>query len=202
MPMMLQSARRSVSRLMCAVTMLGLMVPPSLAQKPKAPAQQAYVYTKLSDAKTCQFSQDAPANEEPQSETYVCPGPVKGIETRLLRGDDYDHLYLKIDGRAYSLWSPMVAVGAFAGMANADGTSEWVFTGGKAKGRANVTGLIVRFRGTSMNSDGMPGRTQSQLSVISLIKDKICWKGNFATNAQARAALAQSPCKNMLEAEI
>ncbi len=180
---------------------LGLLLVTALAPIAPAMAAPASVYTKLTDAKTCKVTESAAGEEGPESTSYICPGPVKDARTELLRGGDYDHLHLLIDGKSYSLWAPMIDVGGFSGLRGENPLGEWVFSSAKSKSRNSLTGFIVRFDGTQMNADGNVSKNQSKLSVISLTKGKICWKGNVDSNAAARALLAGGACKQPLSPE-
>lgn len=158
------------------------------------------VYTKLTDSNECAAEISALEGND-GSESYDCPGPVAGAGTLLITGGDWDHLHLLIDGNQYSLWEPMVAVGSWSGIGNKLGIAEWRFKNGKTKSRASLQAFIVRFEGTVMGNDGNAKGTRSELAVFGLAPGKICWKGNFATNAAARKAATSGACKTMLKAE-
>jgi hypothetical protein len=151
------------------------------------------VYGKITDGPECAYEQSA---TEENDILYDCPGPVAEVRTLLHRGDDWDHLYLTIDSRRYSLWEPMVAVGTWSGIGNKQGVVEWLFVAGKPRSRAKLKALIVRFDGTVLNADGDVKGTRSQLAVFDLTKGKLCWKGNFANNAWARKAATSGVCKS------
>lgn len=158
------------------------------------------IYTKLADSNECAAEISALAGSG-GGEAYDCPGPVANVGTLLLTGSDWDHLHLLIDGKQYSLWEPMVAVGSWSGLGNKQGIAEWRFSGKKPRSRASLQAFIVRFEGTVMGSDGNAKGTRSQLAVFGLTPGKICWKGNYATNAAARKAATGAPCQKMLTAE-
>jgi hypothetical protein len=171
-----------------------------LAVALSAPAQAAdFVsrYTQVNDRKACRYTESKASNDDPASCEYSCAGPVAGVRTRLLSCSDYEHLFVQLDGGSYSTWGPMVAVGAFSGLANKTGMVEWAFSPGGRPSRDNLEGLIVRFQGT----DSETGKNRNALAVISLRAGQICWKGNFATNEAARAALATDGCKEELKPE-
>ncbi len=159
------------------------------------------LYSKLTDEKTCKVTEKSGEEGDPEFASYVCPGPVKAVQTKLDRGGDYDHLHLLIDGKSYSLWGPMLEVGGFSGLRGENPLGEWVFSSVKPRNRANLIGFIVRFDGAQLNADGNFSNNQSKLSVISLTKGKICWKGNADSNADARAMLANGACKTTLSPE-
>jgi hypothetical protein len=158
-----------------------------------APPTVYSVYGKITDGPDCAFEQSA---TEENDVMYDCPGPVPGVRTLLHRGGDWDHLYLFIDGQRFSLWEPMVAVGIWSGVGNKKGLVEWLFVTGKPRSRARLKALIVRFEGTLIDKNGDANATRSQLAVFNLNAGKLCWKGNFATNAAARTAVANAACKS------
>lgn len=158
------------------------------------------VYTKLTDSNECAAEISALEGSD-GGESYDCPGPVAGTGTLLVTGGDWDHLHLLIDDKQYSLWEPMVAVGSWSGIGNKQGIAEWRFKNGNTKSRASLQAFIVRFEGTVMGSDGNAKGTRSELAVFGLTSGKICWKGNYATNATARKAATSAACKTMLTAE-
>jgi hypothetical protein len=160
-----------------------------LAASPKLQS----VYSKITDGPECAYEQSA---TEENDILYDCPGPVADVRTLLHRGDDWDHLYLTIDGARYSLWEPMVAVGTWSGVGNKKGLVEWLFVAGKPRSRASLKSLIVRFEGTILNTDGDAMGTRSQLAVFDLTKGGLCWKGNFAENTAARKATKHGVCKS------
>lgn len=160
-----------------------------------SPAKLQSVYGKITDGRECAYEQSA---TEEKDILYDCPGPVAEVRTLLHRGDDWDHLYLTIDSHRYSLWEPMVAVGTWSGVGNKKGVVEWLFAAGKPRSRAKLKSLIVRFEGTVLNADGEAKGTRSQLAVFDLTTSKLCWKGNFATNAAARKAVINAACKSSL----
>jgi len=165
-----------------------------------APAQAAdFVsrYTQVNDRKACRYTETKASNEGPASCEYSCAGPVAGVRTRLLSCYDYEHLYVGVDGKWYSTWAAMTAVGGMSGLGNRKGVVEWAFSpGSAASGRDQLAGLIVRFSGVDPDN-----RPKNALSVFSLQPGRVCWKGNFATNEAARAALATEGCKQELKPE-
>ncbi len=157
-----------------------------------APAKLQSVYGKITDRPDCAY--EVSATEE-NDLMYDCPGPVAGVRTLLHRGGDYDHLYLFIDGQRFSLWEPMVSVGAWAGVGNKKGVVEWLFAAGNPRSRAKLKAFIVRFEGTRLNADGEAAGTRSQLAVFGLSAGGLCWKGNFADNVTARQAVVNAACE-------
>lgn len=157
-----------------------------------APAKLHSVYGKITDGPDCAYEQSA---TEENDLMHDCPGPTGGVRTMLHRGADWDHLYVLIDGRRYSLWGPMVAVGTWSGVGNKNGLVEWLFTDRNRRDRAQLHGLIVRFEGTALNANGDAAGTRSALAVFNLIAGKLCWIGNFKTNQEARKAARSTACK-------
>jgi hypothetical protein len=157
-----------------------------------APLKLQSVYSKITEGPDCAYEQSA---TEESDIKYDCPGPVAGVRTLLHRGGDYDHLAVFIDGQQFSLWEPMVSVGAWAGIGNKKGVVEWLFIGRKPLSRSTLKALIVRFEGTRVNADGEAAGTRSELAVFELNAGKLCWKGNFADNAAARRAVLNADCK-------
>jgi hypothetical protein len=153
------------------------------------------VYGEITEGPDCAYEQSA---TEEKDILYDCPGPVADVRTLLHRGDDWDHLYLLMDGHRYSLWEPMVAVGTWSGVGNKKGVVEWLFVAGKPRSRAKLKALIVRFDGTVLNADGEAKGTRSQLAMFDLSEGNLCWKGNFANNAAARKAVVNAACKSSL----
>jgi hypothetical protein len=166
-----------------------------------APAKPTSVYGKLFDAPDCKVDIAEGDENGPSSEEYDCAGPIAGVRTVLLTGNDWDHLWLKLDGKSYSLWEPMVSVGSFSGVGNRKGIVEWLFAPGKPHNRARLKSFIVRFSGAVMGEDGNFKGDRSQLAVFDLTQGKLCWKGNFGNNTAARKAATDAPCKTMLKAE-
>jgi hypothetical protein len=160
-----------------------------------APTKLQAVYGKITDGPDCAYEQSA---TEENDLMYDCPGPVAGVRTMLHRGGDYDHLYMLIDGQRFSLWEPMVAVGAWSGVGNKKGIVEWLFTSGKPLNRSKLKAFIVRFEGTMLNADGEATGTRSQLAVFGLSAGSLCWKGNFPDNATARKAAINEDCRAAL----
>lgn len=152
-------------------------------------------YTRVNDRKACHFTQAKASNDGPESCEYVCAGPVPGVRTKLLSCYDYEHLKFEIDGKWFSTWAAMTAVGGMSGLGNKQGLVEWDFAPGAA-GRAGLKGLIVRFSGIDGES-----RPKNALSVFSLKAGEICWKGNYPTNEAARAAIDGAACKGELTPE-
>lgn len=169
------------------------------AAKKPSNASANIVYTKLFDAPGC-MEQKGP-EEGSEKQLYECPGPIPGVLTQLLTGSDWDHVYLLIDGQKYSLWGPMTKVGSWSGVSNPKGLVEWGFAAGKPKTRANLNSFIIRFSGTQIADDGMTQKQRSQLSVFGLQKGRICWRGNAADNAQARAFARSAICKEVVQPE-
>lgn len=154
-------------------------------------------YTQVNDRKACKYTESKASNDGPASCQYSCAGPVAGVRTRLLSCYDYEHLYVGLDGKWYSTWTAMLAVGGMSGLGNRKGVVEWAFApGSTASGRDQLEGLIVRFSGADADN-----RPKNALSVFSLRPGRICWKGNFPTNEAARAALATEGCKEELKPE-
>jgi hypothetical protein len=167
-----------------------------------APAKLQPVYGKVFDAPGCKVEKFNMRDEaEPEGEAHDCPGPISGVRTEYAVGGDWNPLTLTIDKKNYSLWSPMVKVGSFSGVGNKTGTIEWLFAPGKPRNRARLKALIVRFEGGVMNEDGNFTGSRSQLSVIDLTPGKLCWRGNFDTNAAAREAAENGQCKELIEIE-
>lgn len=161
-------------------------------------AQAASVskYTSVNDRKACVYKHSKASDDGPESCEFDCKGPVAGVSTKLLSCYDYEHLFVHIDGKSYSTWGPMLAVGGFSGTANKNGMVEWVFGDGAAPSRANLKGLIVRFQGVDQNNKG-----RNALAVISLKPGQICWKGNYPANEAARAAVDNAACQSPLTEE-
>jgi hypothetical protein len=157
-----------------------------------APPKLQSVYGKITDGSDCAYEVSA---TEDNDLMYDCPGPVADVRTLLHRGADWDHLYVFVDGQRFSLWEPMVSVGAWSGVGNKKGVVEWLFAPGKPRSRAKLKAFIVRFEGTRLNADGEAGGTNSQLAVFDLNAGNLCWKGNFADNASARKAAVNADCK-------
>jgi|WetSurMetagenome_2_1015567.scaffolds.fasta_scaffold235603_1 hypothetical protein len=162
-----------------------------------APAQSSSQYTKVNDRAACQFKEDKADEQGPGSCEFLCNGPVAGVKTRLLSCYDYEHLYFQIDGNWYSTWSAMTKVGGMSGLGNKNGLVEWVFDGEKPTARSDLQGLVVRFNGT----DGESGKAGQALAVFSLQKGGVCWKGNYADNGAARAAVREAKCQEALAPE-
>jgi hypothetical protein len=165
------------------------------ASMPVSATELASRYTRANDKKICRYVSVAASAQGPASCEFSCDGPVRGVTTRLLSCYDYEHLLFRIDGRWFSTWSAMTAIGGMSGLGNREGVVEWLFEPG-ARTRATLAGLIVRFQGVDAD-----GRQKSALAVFSLRPGRICWKGNFATNAQARAAAADASCEAPLTPE-
>ena len=159
-------------------------------------AAEGSAYTSVNDRKACRYEETKASGDGPISCEFRCPGPAPGVSTRLLSCGDYDHLFVQLDGGGYSTWGAMTALGGFAGLANRGGLVEWVFAGPGRK-RDNLKALIVRFQGT----DAETGKVRSALSVFSLARDGLCWKGNYPTNDAARAAVDSAACQAPLAAE-
>lgn len=157
-----------------------------------APAKLHSVYGKITDGPDCAYEQSATQEDDLM---YDCPAPTEGVRTLLHRGDDWDHLYVLIDGKRYSLWEPMVAVGTWSGLGNKNGLVEWLYSDNKRRGRVQLSGLIVRFEGTTLNADGDAAGTRSALAVFNLSAGKLCWVGNFKNNVAARNAAQSGACK-------
>ncbi|MFO1167100.1 MAG: hypothetical protein U1E19_03130 [Rhodoblastus sp.] len=164
-----------------------------------ASAQAADVsrYTSVNDRKACAYTHNKASNDGPESCEFACKGPVAGVSTKLLSCYDYEHLYVKLDGKSFSTWGAMIAVGGFSGLANKNGMVEWVFAEGKEPSRASLKGLIVRFQGT----DAETNKNRNALAVMSLKAGQICWKGNYPTNEAARAAIDGAACQSPLTEE-
>ncbi len=154
-------------------------------------------YTSVNDKKACAYKLNKASSDGPESCEFACKGPVVGVSTKLLSCYDYEHLFVKIDGKSFSTWGPMVSVGGFSGLANKNGMVEWVFAEGAAPSRASLKGLIVRFQGT----DSETSKNRNALAVISLKPGQICWKGNYQQNEAARGALDGAACQSPLTAE-
>ena len=159
-------------------------------------AENLSVYTSVNDRKACSYKKTEASKDGPESCEFRCDGPAPGVKTKLLSCYDYEHLFVGIDGKSYSTWEAMVSVGNFSGLANKSGVVEWVFAAGAKKDRANLKGLIVRFQGSDSES-----RSQNALAVFSLKPGGICWKGNFASNEAARAAVDDGACRAPLAAD-
>ena len=153
-------------------------------------------YTRVNDRVACDFTQSKASKDGPESCEYVCAGPVAGVRTKLLSCYDYEHLLVEADGKWLSTWAAMTQVGGFSGLANKNGTVEWVFAAGGEPARASLKGLIARFQGVDAESD----KSRNALAVISLRPGEICWKGNYPTNDAARAAI-DGACKGPLAEE-
>lgn len=151
-------------------------------------------YSSVNDKKLCVYKHSKASDDGPESCEFSCKGPVAGVSTKLLSCYDYEHLFVQIDGRSLSTWSAMLAVGGFSGLANKNGTVEWVFAPG-APSRA-IKGLIVRFQGVDQDNKG-----RNALSVFSLKPGEICWKGNYPGNEAARAAVDGAACQTPLTEE-
>ncbi|MFT4097591.1 MAG: hypothetical protein QM651_10740 [Rhodoblastus sp.] len=154
-------------------------------------------YTSVNDKKACAYAHSKAGDDGPESCEFSCKGPVAGVSTKLLSCSDYEHLFVKLDGRSYSTWQAMTAVGGFSGLANKNGMVEWVFAGGAAPSRGSLKGLIVRFQGADAGS----GKSRNALTVIALTPGEPCWKGNYPTNEAARAALDEARCQSPLAEE-
>jgi len=161
-----------------------------------AQAADVSKYTSVNDKRACVYTHSKASDDGPESCEFLCKGPVAGVGTRLLSCYDYEHLFVRLDGKSYSTWGPMLAVGGFSGLANKNGMVEWMFSGGAEPTRASLKGLIVRFQGVDQNNKG-----RNALAVISLKPGQICWKGNFPTNEAARAALDDASCQGPLTEE-
>ena len=162
-----------------------------------AQAADVSKYSSVNDRKTCVYKHSKASDEEPGSCEFLCNGPVAGVSTRLLSCYDYEHLFVKIDGKSFSTWGAMTSVGGFSGLANKNGMVEWVFDDGSKPSRTNLKGLIVRFQGV----DSERNKSRNALAVFSLKAGAICWKGNHQTNNAARAALDGAPCRTPLTDE-
>lgn len=154
-------------------------------------------YTSVNDKKACAYTHTKASDDGPEACEFACKGPVAGVSTKLLSCYDYEHLLVNIDGKTYSTWGPMLAVGAFSGLANKNGMVEWVFAEGAAPTRASLKGLIVRFQGTVSETN----KNRNALAVISLKPGQICWKGNYPQNEAARAAVDGAACQSPLTEE-
>lgn len=174
---------------------IGLLALAGMVAAGAASAADVSKYSSVNDKKTCAYKEVKASDEGPDSCEYRCAGPVAGVSTRLLSCYDYEHLFIGIDGRSYSTWGAMVAVGTFSGLANKNGVVEWIFAPG-APSRAALKGLIVRFQGTDPEN-----KSRNALAVFSLAAGQVCWKGNYPTNAAARAAVEGAPCKSPLTVE-
>ena len=152
-------------------------------------------YSSVNDKKLCAYKHSRASDEGPESCEFSCKGPVAGVGTKLLSCHDYDHLFVQLDGRSYSTWGAMLAVGGFSGLANKNGVVEWVFAPGEPS-REKLKGLIVRFQGVDQDNKG-----RNALSVFSLKSGEICWKGNYPGNEAARAAVDGAACQDALKAE-
>ncbi len=161
-----------------------------------AQASDASRYSSVNDKKACVYKHTKASDDGPESCEFSCKGPVAGVSTRLLSCYDYDHLFVQIDGKSYSTWGAMLAVGGFSGLANKNGVVEWVFAAGGEPSRERLKGLIVRFQGVDQDNKG-----RNALAVFSLKSGEICWKGNYPANDAARAAIDGAPCKDELKAE-
>lgn len=153
-------------------------------------------YSSVNDKKLCAYKHSKASDAGPESCEFSCRGPVAGVSTKLLSCYDYDHLYVRVDGRSYSTWGAMLAVGGFSGLANKNGVVEWVFAQGGEPSRDTLKGLIVRFQGVDQDNKG-----RNALAVFSLKPGEICWKGNYPANEAARAAVDGAACQTALTAE-
>jgi len=153
-------------------------------------------YSSVNDKKACAYTFNKASDAGPESCQYSCKGPVAGVSTKLLSCYDYEHLLVKLDGKSWSTWGAMMAVGGFSGLANNNGMVEWVFAAGAAPSRASLKALIVRFRGV-----GKDNKDHNALAVISLKPGEICWKGNYPANEAARAAVDGAACQSPLTEE-
>lgn len=154
-------------------------------------------YASVNDKKTCAYKHNKASNDGPESCEFACKGPVAGVSTKLLSCYDYEHLFVEVDGKSWSTWGPMLAVGSFSGLANKNGMVEWVFADGAEPSRASLKGLIVRFQGVEAESN----KSRNALAVISLKAGQVCWKGNYPTNEAARAAVDGAACQGPLTEE-
>lgn len=154
-------------------------------------------YTSVNDRKACAYKHNKASDSGPESCEFACKGPVAGVSTKLLSCYDYEHLYVKLDGKSYSTWGAMTAVGGFSGLANKNGMVEWVFAESAEPSRGSLKGVIVRFQGT----DAETNKNRNALAVISLKAGAICWKGNYPTNEAARAAIDGAACQSALTEE-
>ena len=161
-----------------------------------AQAADVSKYTSVNDKKACVYKHSKASDDGPESCEFECKGPVAGVSTKLLSCYDYEHLFVRIDGKSYSTWGPMLAVGGFSGIANKNGMVEWLFSGGAEPSRASLKGLIVRFQGVDQNN-----KDRNALAVISLKPGEICWKGNYPANEAARAAVDNAACQTPLNEE-
>lgn len=161
------------------------------------PAQSSSKYTRVNDRAACQYKEDKGEGGEPASCEFLCNGPVDGVKTRLLSCYDYEHLHFQIDGNWYSTWNAMLKVGGMSGLGNKNGLVEWVFDGEKPAARRDLQGLVARFNGTNAETS----KTEQALAVFGLQKGGVCWKGNYADNAAARAAVREAKCQETLEPE-
>ena len=153
-------------------------------------------YLRGEDKKTCAYTHSKASDAGPESCEFSCEGPVAGVRTKLLSCADYDHLYVQVDGKSYSTWDAMLAVGRFSGLANKNGMVEWVFAPGGAPSREKLNGLIVRFQGVDQDNKG-----RNALAVFSLKPGEICWKGNYPANEAARAAVDGAACRSLMTEE-
>ena len=159
-------------------------------------AENVSLYTSVNDKKACAYTHIKASDDGPESCAFSCKGPVSGVSTKLLSCYDYEHLFVKLDGKSYSTWGAMLAVGGFSGLGNKNGTVEWIFAPGGAPSRASLKGLIVRFHGVDQNNKG-----RNALAVFSLQPGQICWKGNYPANDAARAAVDGAACQSPLTEE-
>lgn len=153
-------------------------------------------YSSVNDKKLCAYTHSKASDAGPESCEFSCEGPVAGVRTKLLSCADYDHLYVQVDGKSYSTWDAMLAVGRFSGLANKNGVVEWVFAPGGAPSREKLNGLIVRFQGVDQDNKG-----RNALAVFSLKPGEICWKGNYPANEAARAAVDGAACRSLMTEE-
>ena len=159
-------------------------------------AENVSLYTSVNDKKACAYTHIKASDDGPESCAFSCKGPVSGVSTKLLSCYDYEHLFVKLDGKSYSTWGAMLAVGGFSGLGNKNGTVEWIFAPVGPPSRASLKGLIVRFHGVDQNNKG-----RNALAVFSLQPGQICWKGNYPANDAARAAVDGAACKSPLTEE-
>ena len=176
---------------------IGILALAGMVAAGAAQAADVSKYTSVNDKTACVYKFNKASDDGPDSCEYACKGPVAGVSTKLLSCYDYEHLYVRIDGKSYSTWGPMTAVGGFSGLANKNGMVEWVFAGGATPSRANLKGLIVRFQGV----DSQTNKSRNALAVISLKPGEICWKGNYPQNDAARAAVDSAACHSPLTDE-
>ena len=154
-----------------------------------------FVHTKINDKSVCVFSETKGDASGPESCTFVCDSPSKEIKTKLLSCYDTEVLNLIVKGKSHSTQNSMMRLGGFAGLGNKNGIVEWIKEGDR------VVGLIVRFEGSQVDTDGKTLKPKSELAVFDFRNDKVCWKGNFVDNLKAREAFEKAACLELIPGE-